>query len=518
MPEETHRPPWASVGRLLEIAGRSFADQPAVVEGDLRWDYRTLSARVMRLASALTGLGCGPGSRVAVLSQNSHAVLELHFAVAVVGAVVVPLNPRLSALELAGCLANAGASVVFVTGDLADRLPSGVAQVVIDRPEGSADVYENLIASSPPLAEIVPNPPDVAAIFYTSGSTGRPKGVQLTHDSVLSGAVSCALAVGLDSTSRWLHAGPMFHLADAWAIWAATAVGACHVIQRFDARRTLQTLASEEITHTILVPTALEALADEAHGDASPFSHLRGLLYGGAPISERTYRRMVELRAPMVHTYGSTETAGCIATLAPGEHVRSDGTLRLGVAGRPVPLTEIVIVDPEGAEVGAGAVGEITVASSNLMLGYRNAPDLTAAALRGGRYHTGDLGRVDEDGYLVLAGRLKEMLITGGENVYPNEVELALLDHPGVRDAGVGGLPDDRWGQRVAAVVVPADGASFDLEACRAHLTPLLATYKIPKTVYIRDAVPRNDAGKVDRAALQSLLSQLAEESSDLPV
>jgi long-chain acyl-CoA synthetase len=502
------------VGELIAMSGRTFADRPAVVAGDVRLSYAEFADRVARLATALEDMGCTRGSRVALLSQNSLPVLELHFAVATVGATIVPLNTRFTGSELAGCLENAGAELIMVTGELAGRLPEqGPTVFVIDAigPDGLTQ-YEALVAGSEPRASVEQNPPEVAAIFYTSGSTGRPKGVQLTHDSVLAGAMSCALAVGLDARSTWLHASPMFHLADAWAIWAATLLGACHVIERFEGSRTLQTLQREHVSHTILVPTSLEMLADAAVAAGGPgeaFSGLTSMLYGGAPLAEGTYRRMIDLGVPMFGTYGSTETSGCMSVLRPEQHVRADGSLRIGVVGLAVPMSDIRIVDDEGHEVPRGEVGEITVASPNLMLGYNKAPDLTADAIRGGRYHTGDLGRVDEDGYVTLAGRKKEMLISGGENVYPNEVELALREHPSIRDVGVGGLPDARWGQRIAAVIVPVEGETVELEECQAFLAGQLAGYKIPKAAFTAGELPRNASGKIDRAALQSLLLEL---------
>jgi acyl-CoA synthetase (AMP-forming)/AMP-acid ligase II len=500
-----------AVGDLVTAAARTFGSLPAVVAGDVRLDYRAFGDRVSRLAAGLLELGHGRGDRIALLANNSLPVLELHFAVAMIGATIVPLNTRFSAAEVAGCLADCGADLTFVDTDLADRLPARAPRIVVDG--RAAARYAKLIACGP-LAAPEPDPADVVGLFYTSGSTGAPKGVQLTHDNVLAGAVTCALAVGLPTRGTWLHASPMFHLADAWAIWATTLLGGCHVIERFDAPRTLDTLRRERVTHTLLVPTALDLLADAAGGDGSAFTGLSALLYGGAPIAELTYRRLAELGAPLFHTYGSTETAGCMTVLRPDEHLRPDGSIRLGTVGREVPLTEIVLVDDGGAEVAPGEVGEITVRAPNVMLGYHNAPELTGEALADGRYRTGDLGRRDAEGYLELTGRKKEMLITGGENVYPNEVELALRGQAAVRDVGVGGLPDDRWGQRIAAVVVLADGASFDLAECRAALTGRLAGYKIPRAVFVTDELPRNGSGKIDRTRLGSLLAELDRAES----
>lgn len=509
------------VGELPRAAARAFPRRIAAVAGDVRLDYQTLADRIARLASALREHGVRPGVRVALLAQNSLPVLELHFAVASVGATIVPLNTRFTTLELTGCLDDSGASLIFASEELSARLPAGHGEVVVfDQIATGSDItaYEALIADHDPLAEPEPDPDPIAGLFYTSGSTGRPKGVQLTHENVLAGAITCAAAVGLDSHSVWLHASPMFHLADAWAIWAATLVGATHVTERFDGQRTLATLQRERVTHTLLVPTALEMLASKVTIDQRPFDSMQAMLYGGAPIDEATYRRLVDLGAPMFGTYGSTETSGCMTVLRPDEHIREDGSIRIGTVGREVPMTQVVIVDDAGAEVAPGQVGEITVRSPNVMLGYHAAPELNETAFLADRYRTGDLGRRDEDGYIELRGRKKEMLISGGENVYPNEVELALRELPAIQDVAVGGLPDVRWGQLIAAVAVLHEGHELDLDGLRQFLAERLANYKIPKALFLADELPRNGSGKIDRARLQDLLVRLAEPDTDAAV
>jgi acyl-CoA synthetase (AMP-forming)/AMP-acid ligase II len=475
---------------------------------------------VSRLAAALQGLGCQGGTPIAVLSHNSLAVLELHFAVPLAGATIVPLNTRFVAGEISACLADAGSPIVFVSAELASRVQPepGRTIIVLDERAGDSTVYEHLIADAAARPSPVA-PADVASIFFTSGSTGRPKGVVLSHGNAVAGALSCALGVGLNASSGWLHASPMFHLADAWAIWATTLLGATHFIQRFEPQATLTTLVEEPVTHTLLVPTALEMLAGAADAAVDrigprPLAGMQGMLYGGAPIGAATFHRLVALGAPMVHTYGSTETSGCITVLRPEEHFRPDGTLRLGTVGREVPMTQVLIVDDAGDEVRPGEVGEIIVRSPNVMQGYHGAAELTAAVLRDGAYRTGDLGRRDDDGFISLQGRTKEMLISGGENVYPNEIEQLLAAHPSLADAAVGGLPDERWGQVIAAAVVVRAGFTFDLAECRAFLSQQLAGYKIPKVVLAVAEVPRNGSGKIDRARLHEVLLELTAQPS----
>jgi len=296
----------------------------------------------------------------------------------------------------------------------------------------------------------------------------------------------------------------MFHLADAWAIWAVTWLGGCHVVERFSAERTLRTLRAEYISHTILVPTTLARLAAAAPGTGIRLENVQGLLYGGAPMSASAYQAAVEqFSAPLIGTYGATETAGTLTVLPWAEHIPpSDGGS--GRVGREVPGVDITIVDPDGTPVEPGAVGELVVTSPSVMQGYRNRSGETAAVLGSGRYHTGDLGAREDDGVIRLVGRSKDMIISGGENVYPAEVEAALALHPDVFAIAVVGSADPQWGETIVAFVQTHPGRQVDLEALRAFGRHHLAPYKLPRNLVLVDALPTTGSGKIDKQALRA--------------
>jgi acyl-CoA synthetase (AMP-forming)/AMP-acid ligase II len=296
----------------------------------------------------------------------------------------------------------------------------------------------------------------------------------------------------------------MFHLADAWAIWAVTWLGGCHVTERFRAERTLRTLRAERIDWSILVPTALERLSAAAAAEGLDVAGMRGMLYGGAALPERTWNAAANaLRAPLIGTYGATETAGTI-TVLPWADQLPPGAGGIGRVGRETLVTTLTLLGDAGGPAGPGEVGEIAVSSPAVMLGYRNRPEETRAALAGGRYRTGDLGRREDDGVIRLVGRKKEMMISGGENVYPAEVENSLSLHPDVRAVAVFGVPDPEWGEAVVAVVEPEPGRSVDLGSLREFGRRGLAAYKLPRVLHLVDALPVTGSGKVDRSLLRS--------------
>ncbi|HEX4357693.1 MAG TPA: AMP-binding protein [Pseudonocardia sp.] len=494
----------------LVAAARRYPQREAAVGGYERLTYTTLLERVSRLAAGLRGVEPRHARPVAVLSDNSLAYLELYYAVVAAGAILVPLNTRLAPTELAGILRDADVRSMFVGPGLEQRAAEINARYpirVISMPgasEQSISVhYADLLAAGPgKFADCAPD--DIAYLYYTSGTSGRPKGVPLTHRNVLSNALSTAAAVGITERDVWLHAGPMFHLADAWAVWALTWLGGRHVLERFKAERTVATIERERITLTLLVPTAVELLADAAAAAATRLPGLRGLLYGGAPASRRVLEKVRDnLDAPLVHTYGSTETAGTLSVLPAPEHGAGPGAALGSCVGRETPLVEIKVGDGEGREIGHGEVGEILVRGPMVTAGYLGHEELSRAALAGGFYRTGDLGYRDENGALWLVGRGTDMIITGGENVYPGEIERVLLGMDQIAEVAVVGIAHPRWTEEVTAFVVLRPGAQLSLGELRAHAGRYLGGYKIPRTMRIVDELSKNGAGKVDRAALR---------------
>jgi len=491
---------------LVRRAATCFPRAEAVVDGEKRLTWKEVAERVSRLAGALTSLGLGPGDTVGVIADNSLAVLELYFAAPAAGLVLLPLNTRLAGAELAECLEDARCRVVVAGPEHVDVLReacTGAQVIAAGCGIPGLPCYDDLLRASP-LAPFGMHADDIAYLYYTSGTAGRPKGVMLSAGGVLAGALGCAAAVGLGSGARWLHASPMFHLADAWAIWAVTWLGGCHVTERFRAERTLRTLRAERIDWSILVPTALERLSVAAAAASLDIAGMRGMLYGGAALPERTWNAAVEaLRVPLIGTYGATETAGTI-TVLPWADQLPPSAGGIGRVGRETLVTTLTLVDDEGRPAKQDEVGEIAVSSPAVMLGYRNRPEETRAALADGRYRTGDLGRREDDGVIRLVGRSKEMMISGGENVYPAEVENSLSLHPDVRAVAVFGVPDPEWGEAVVAVVEPQPGRSVDLASLREFARQGLAAYKLPRVLHIIDALPVTGSGKVDKPLLRS--------------
>ncbi|GAA1568004.1 long-chain fatty acid--CoA ligase [Dactylosporangium maewongense] len=467
--------------------------------------------RVGRLAAGLRVLGVGEGDRVALLAANSDRYHESLLAVAWAGGIVVPLNTRWVADEVRFALSDCSATVVITDERLlpvvaAVRQSAPVRTVVVmsdGRPPAGMVSFEELIGGHAPMPDVGRGGAETLGVFYTGGTTGRAKGAVLSHDNVFASAWGC-LATGQFTTpgGRLLHAAPMFHLAD-FAIWiAGLLTGGTHVmVDGFTPGGVLAAIERYAVTDVLLVPTMIQVLADCPEAERFDVSSLVRLIYGGSPMPAATLaaaRRMFP-GAGLVQAYGMTELAPVATLLGPAEH---DVPRLAASAGRAAPHAEVRVVDAAGDEVAAGVVGEVVVRGDHVMAGYWQRPEETAAALRDGWMHTGDAGYFDDDGYLFVVDRIKDMIIVGGENVYSVEVEHVLLQHPTVAACAVIGLPDARWGERVHALVVPAgDGA--DGEQLRAFCRGRLAGYKIPRTVELVASLPVSPAGKVLKSRLR---------------
>ncbi len=483
----------------LRHAVRIAPQRLAVHCGESQLTYRQTWERVRRLAGSLRRLGLDRGDRVAVAARNCHRYLELYQAVPGAGLVVVPLNHRHTAAELGYALEDSGARVLFADPEV-DYPPDAVEHVV-DLDDG----YEALLADAAP-AEF---PGDLAAdavagLFYTGGTTGAAKGVMLTHRNLIANALHYQAWHAFRPDTRWLIAAPMFHIAGSMAVLATVWHAGCHVILRaFDPAAALDLIQDEKVTATIAVPTMLAALCQEQLARPREVSTLRLINHGGAPAATATLRRAHAAfpEAELMQIYGATETSP-IATVLPHEEVLLD-TPQARSCGQPTVGAEVAVTDvASGALLPAGAVGEIAIRGENVMAGYWNKPDATAAALAGGWYRSGDLGYLDEHAYLYLLDRVKDMIITGGENVYGTEVEEVLYRHDAVLEVAVFGVPDDRWGEAVHAVVVPRApvGEAELLDHCRG----LIAGYKVPKRIEFRsEPLPKSAAGKLLKRQLR---------------
>jgi long-chain acyl-CoA synthetase len=484
----------------LRRAVRIAPQRLAVRCGQSQLTYGQTWERARRLAGALGELGLGRGDRVAVAGRNCHRYLELYQAVPGAGMVIVPLNHRHTAAELGYALEDCGARVLFA-GPEVDYPPDAVEHV-IDLDDG----YEALLAGAAPAqfpGDLAAD--SVAGLFYTGGTTGEAKGVMLTHRNLTANALHYQAWHAFHPGTRWLIAAPMFHAAGSMAVLATVWHAGRHVIlPAFDPAAALDLIEAEEVTATIAVPTMLAALCQEQLARPREVSGLRLINHGGAPTATATLRRAHAAfpQAELMQIYGTTETAP-IATVLPHEEALLD-TPQARSAGQPAVGVEVAVTDvASGAPLPAGAVGEVAIRGENVMAGYWNKPDATAAALAGSWYRSGDLGYLDEHGYLYLVDRVKDMIITGGENVYSTEVEEVLYRHDAVLEAAVFGVPDDRWGEAVHAVVVPRApvGEAELVDHCRG----LIAGYKVPKRIeFRREPLPKSAAGKLLKRELRA--------------
>jgi long-chain acyl-CoA synthetase len=478
-------------------------DREALVCGDTRLTYRQFGDRLRRLHGALLDLGVAAGERVAILSFNSIPFAELYCGISMAGRVQVPLNFRWAEPELAYALEDSGARILFV-----DRDPGGLADLVDRVIRIDLGEYDELLAASSPVDfdDSAIDEDDLAGLFYTGGTTGRSKGVMLTHRNLVANAWNMQITQPLTAEDRYLVMAPMFHAAGSVSLLQSIFMGACQVIlPAFDPASMLDLVQNERITQTLGVPTMVAASVEEQFARPRDVSSFRGYAHGGSPIALEVLRRGTEAfpGTAFIHLYGATETAPLVTGMA--DEVELLGTEREKSAGQPVMGCEVVIRDSTGRALPPGEPGEVTARGANIMAGYWNKPEQTAAALRDGWYWTGDVGRLDADGYLYLLDRSKDMIISGGENVYCTEVEDALYTHPAVLEATVFGIPSEQWGEAVHAVVVLREGQSADEAGLIAHCRSQIAGYKVPRSVAFQsDPLPKSGPGKVLKRELRA--------------
>jgi acyl-CoA synthetase (AMP-forming)/AMP-acid ligase II len=509
---------------LIERAADLHGDQVAVVDPPLRLTYRALRDRSEALARALHAHGIGVGDRVAILDVNSSAYLEAYFAAAALGAILVPLNHRLAPPELADILVDAGARALLfrsrfhaAVARLRADVPTLALRIALDATpvpvEGALD-YEDLLAAGGPAFPLAPRGDDaVAHLYYTSGTTGRPKGVMLTHRNVATHALGTLAELQLTDADVWGHVAPMFHLADAWAVFAITWVGGRHVIlPTFEAGTALEAIPAHGITITNLIPTMLNLMVKHPRAGEHDYRSLRLVLSGGAPIAPAVVRAIVDrFGCTYVQTYGMTETSPYLTLSllkAPLRQLDPDARLAYQAkTGRPFVTVELRVVRPDGRPVAPDEreVGEIQVRGDTVTPGYWNRPDETATAFEDGWLRTGDLAVIDAEGYVTIVDRLKDMILTGGENVYSTEVEHVLYQHPAVLEAAVYGVPHETWGEAVTAAVVLRPGETVPAEALVAFCRERLAGYKVPKAIRYLEELPKTGSGKIQKAQLREL-------------
>jgi o-succinylbenzoate---CoA ligase len=502
----------------LRLRARASPFRPALVAGPEHWSFGELDRRVDRAARQLATLGVTAGTRVALVLRNGPPFVVLTHALARVGAVMAPMNIRLATAELAQRLADLHASLLIcdqalaLMAEAAARDLPDLRLIVTDAPEDVVQGARRRSLAVIPEANVAwgehMSPSAVQAIIQTSATSGTPKGVQLTFGNHWWSAIGSALNLGHHPRDRWLLSLPLYHVGGLAILWRSVIYGIPVVLhEAFDPAAVNRDIDCADITFISVVPTMLQRLFEERGPRPFPAA-LRCVLLGGGPAPRALLETCVRLRVPVAPTYGLTEAASQVATLAPEEVTRKPGSV-----GQPLFPGEVRIVR-DTTLAGVGEVGEIMVRGPTVMLGYADRPEETAQSLRGGWLHTGDLGYLDPDGYLYVVDRRDDLIISGGENVYPAEVETVLREHPAVEDAGVIGLPHAVWGQTVAAVVQVRAGSGPSAEEIKAFCRRRLAGYKIPSRIWFISDVPRSITGKLLRRKLRQWAATVLERDT----
>lgn len=493
----------------------------ALVDGDTgrTISFAELDSRTNQIADMLRGQGVRPGDRIALITLNSPEMLELIFGIAKAGAVSVLVNFRLTAPEINYILEDSGASIAFASTVLVPTVEQAAEGTRVTRVVSVATAEERSDGAGAQLEELLRHASDkdfpvdvklddLAMIMYTSGTTGRPKGAMLTHGNSLWNAIQHnASATGMINSDINLACAPMFHIGALGVYtlpllyWGGTSV----IQEKFDPHHWAQLIEKYQVTKAFAVPTMWSAIVHSGALDSADLSSLKIAISGGSPCPLTVIEAVNEKGISFTEGFGMTETAPIASTLAP-----EDVKTKAGSVGKPVPHIEYRIVDTEGREVPVGEVGELTIRGPNVFVGYWNRPEATAEAFRGGWFHSGDLATVDEDGYYRLVDRKKDMIITGGENVYPVEVEQVLFRHPSVMETSVIGVPDAHWGEAVAAIVVVAEDSELrpgpELEdSLVSFARERLAGFKVPKSFRFSEELPKTATGKIRKNVLREM-------------
>ncbi|HUF96729.1 MAG TPA: AMP-binding protein [Ilumatobacter sp.] len=507
-----------NLASLVDIPSLIAPDAPAIA-GPAAADYLQLRAAVGRGATLLSGLGVDAGDRVALFATNSVEYIEALFAIASVGAVAVPMNSRALDREVAHLIGDSGAKVVLTETRYLDLIeanrPDALDHVVLLDTE-----WSDRLAGSDEMVEIaMVDDDDLCIVLYTSGTTSLPKGVMLSHGALTDYVMGRSEPADGEDHGRMLLSAPLYHIAGITSMLGALYAGRTVVVMpQFDADAWLDTLERERVTHSFLVPTMLARLIESPRMATTDLSSLESITYGAAPMPPSVIRRALAQFPPTVafsQSYGQTETNSTVTVLTPEDH-RLTGTFeeislkeeRLASVGRAVDDVDLRIVGTDGAVLGVGEIGEVQLRSDRQMAGYwGSGSSRTAEAIdEAGWIHTGDMGLLDSDGYLFLGGRAGDQIIRGGENIAPEEVEAVLYDHPDVIEAGVVGVPDEQWGERVMAAVVLRAGSTVAVDDIVDHCRGRLAGFKRPDLIVFTDHLPRTSTGKLLRRDLPALL------------
>jgi acyl-CoA synthetase (AMP-forming)/AMP-acid ligase II len=507
---------------FLSIATAICPDRDAVVFEGKRWTYAHANERINKLARALHTLGVEKGDRIGMLEVNCNQYLEAYFAAAKLGAIFVPLNFRAKADELGYMLSNAEAKVLLVgsrylemVDDMLPQLPTIKECISLDSTSRGKSYYEDLLDSSSDELMYEIGDEDITILMYTAGTTGRPKGVPLTHNGFISYVLDNVEPASPEIEERNLLTVPLYHVAGIQAMLAAVYGGRTLVMMRqFEVSEWLETVQRERATRAMLVPTMLKRIIDDPGFSNHDLTSLKVITYGAAPMPFEVIKKAIEVMpwVRFINAFGQTETASTIAALGPEDHViegteeeREKKLKRLTSSiGRPLPDVEVKTVDEDGNAVPPGEVGEIVVRGPRVMTGYWGDEEKTSQVITPeGWLRTGDMGWMDDEGYIYLAGRGDDMIIRGGENISPEEIEDVLYSHTKVEEAAVIGIPDPEWGQQPHAIVVLKKDQQATPEEIIEFCRPRLAGFKRPRSVIFVDSLPRNQMGKVVKKELR---------------
>jgi acyl-CoA synthetase (AMP-forming)/AMP-acid ligase II len=511
---------WMTLKKALNL----YPEKIGVIDANRSFTYRQIGERVAGLARFLQKQGIQSKDRISILEINSHAYLEAYYAAAGLGAILNPLNYRLSAKEVALILKDAGTRWLIAATRFAPVVQAALEQSATlegiiwigDCPPESVSIqvhdYEKAIfADAGDFEAVSVDENQVAQLYYTSGTTGRPKGVMLTHKNVCCHALGTIAELKLVDSDIWGHIAPMFHLADAWATFAVTWVGGRHImVGQFEAEAVMATIEKQQITLSNLIPTMLNLMIKHPRVKEYDFSSLRVILSGGAPIAPELVRCTMEaFGCDYIQTYGMTETSPYLTFSILKEHLKALPAVEQlkykSKTGRPAIGVDLKVVDDGGAPIAADdqQVGEIWVKGDIITPGYWNLPEETENAFSDGWLQTGDLATVDSEGYVNIVDRKKDMIVTGGENVYSTEVENVLYMHAKILEAAVFGVPDERWGEAVNAAVVLKEGETATeqeiIRFCKQHQ----ASFKVPKSIVFLDELPKTGSGKIYKKGLR---------------
>ncbi len=503
-----------SLPSMIVRAARLNPNGIATRYGERQYNWQQLQERIARLAAGLQTFSLEVGDRVGILSLNSDRYYESVFAIPWAGFAMVPLNTRWALPENSYAVSDSGTRVLLFDDAFAAQAQTLLAEQKLllaiiymgdgECPEGAVS-YDGLIESHAPVPVSARGGDEMAGIFYTGGTTGFPKGVMQSHAAIWSSAIGVVSEVAMSRDDIYLHVAPMFHMADFAGSMNTTLRGAAHVIlQSFDPAAVLATIAGEKITHVLMVPAMIKMLLNHPQAATADVSSLKCIIYGASPMPVAVLEQCLDLwpHVGLVQAYGQTELAPVATVLPITDHVK--GGARLQSAGVPTVVTDMRIVAEDGSDCATGIAGEIVVRGPHTMIGYWHKPEQTAKALQDGWVFTGDAGYLDEDGYLFIVDRVKDMVVTGGENVFTTEVENAVISHDAVLDVAVIGIPHEEWGEAVHAIVILHEGVAVSERELIEHCRAQIAGYKLPKSVSFREEpLPLSGAGKVLKTELR---------------